>query len=153
MNVLILLVWILLMAFVFAKVEVNIEGEHGWAANLPTWRIEDHVLLDIFWGGRAITGYHVWMFLFMALAFHLPLILTQQFSLPIEARIMGSLGLFWIVEDFLWFVINPAFGIRRFQRALIPWHKFWFGPVPLDYVTMSSVSCILIWWSYRVAGI
>ena len=47
----------LLLAFFFAKVEVHIEGPGGWAANLPTWRIEQHVLLDLFWGGRAMTGW------------------------------------------------------------------------------------------------
>jgi hypothetical protein len=56
---------VLALAYLFARVEVEIEGEAGWAANLPTWRIEEHLLLDIFWGGRALTGYHLWMFSFI----------------------------------------------------------------------------------------
>jgi hypothetical protein len=43
-----MLFWALLMAFFFANVEIQIEGAAGWAANLPTWRIEHHWLLDIF---------------------------------------------------------------------------------------------------------
>src|SRR5690242_5379610 len=41
----------LLLAFFFAHAEIEIEGAGGWAANLPTWRIERHWLLDLFWGG------------------------------------------------------------------------------------------------------
>jgi hypothetical protein len=46
-----LLLWVVLAAFFFAQVEIQIEGPAGWASSLPTWRIEDHWLLDIFWGG------------------------------------------------------------------------------------------------------
>ena len=42
------LVWVVLMAIAFAKVEIQIEGAAGWAASLPTWRIEKHWLLDLF---------------------------------------------------------------------------------------------------------
>jgi hypothetical protein len=104
---------VLALAYLFARVEVEIEGEAGWAANLPTWRIEEHLLLDIFWGGRALTGYHLWMFSFIGLVFHFPLFFMGQWSWQLEATIMASIMLFWIVEDYLWFVINPAFGWRR----------------------------------------
>jgi hypothetical protein len=50
--------WVVLLAYFFANVEIQIEGSAGWAANLPTWRIEHHWLLDLFWGGRPMTGYH-----------------------------------------------------------------------------------------------
>jgi len=54
----------------FAEVEIQIEGAAGWASSL---RLEDrdHWLLDLFWGGRPMTGYHAWVFSFMFLAFHL----------------------------------------------------------------------------------
>lgn len=41
-----------ILALFFAKVEIMIESADGWAIALPTWRIESHPLLDIFWGGR-----------------------------------------------------------------------------------------------------
>ena len=53
---------VFLLGFFFAKLEIAIEGDAGWAENLPTWRIEGHWLLDIFWGGRVMTGYHAWAF-------------------------------------------------------------------------------------------
>ena len=101
-----LLVWITLTAIFFAEVEIQIEGPAGWAASLPTWRIEHHWLLDIFWGGRPLTGYHAWAFSFMFLVFHLGVFITQKWSWRIETRIIAALMLFWIIEDFLSMRIN-----------------------------------------------
>ena len=142
------LAWIAILAFFFANVEIQIEGGAGWAANLPTWRIESHPLLDIFWGGKPMTGYHLWIFSFMALAFHLPVFMTGRFSLKLEARILGSVMVFWIVEDFLWFVLNPAFGLSRFRPESVPWHKHWVLGVPVDYVVFLVLGSLLIWYSY-----
>ena len=146
-SALIYLGWVLVLAFVFAKVEVNIEGATGWAGNLPTWRVERHPLLDLFWGGRPLTGYHVWVFLFMALVFHLPLFFARPFEWRLEARVLGGLMIFWIVEDFLWFVLNPAFGLRKFRKSLVPWHRHWIGPLPTDYVTFTLAGALLLWYS------
>lgn len=138
------LLWVLLVAFLFAQVEIQIEGAAGWAAALPTWRIEKHWLLDIMWGGRPLTGYHVWVFSFMALVFHLPMFFASHWSWRHESRVLGGLMLFWIAEDFLWFVLNPAFGIAKFDPATIPWHKHWLLGMPTDYLTFSAFGLLLI---------
>lgn len=85
---------VLVLAYLFARVEVEIEGEAGWAANLPTWRIEEHPLLDLFMGGRALTGYHLWMFAFIGLVFHFPLFFIGRWSPELEARVLASIMLF-----------------------------------------------------------
>ncbi|HSQ77288.1 MAG TPA: hypothetical protein VLN91_00195, partial [Nitrospirota bacterium] len=59
-----------------------------------------------------------------------------------------ALMLFWIIEDFLWFVLNPAFGINNFSQNKIPWHKQWFLGMPVDYWTFTIVSALLMWLSY-----
>lgn len=142
----------LLLAFFFAKVEVHIEGPNGWAANLPTWRIEQHILLDLFWGGRAMTGYHAWVFSCIALFFHLPPVFSGEWSWHGEARVLASLMLFWVSEDFLWFVINPAVGVRRFHRAFATWHKAWWGFAPVDYWIFLAISAALHCWWLRAAS-
>lgn len=147
-NLLGLMGGLIALGFLFAKVEIQIEGGQGWAAGLPTWRLERHVLLNIFWGGRPLTGYHVWIFSFMAGVFHLPLLLTGTASWMLEIRILGSLMVFWILEDFFWFVFNPAYGLRRFRREQIPWHKHWIGPVPTDYASFMLVGGSLLLYSY-----
>jgi hypothetical protein len=147
-SILAVLLYVVLLALFFAQVEIQVEGASGWAASLPTWRIEQHWLLDWFWGGRPMTGYHAWVFSFMALAFHLPAVLLQRWSWRIELRILGALALFWIVEDWLWFVMNPAFGLARFAPQFVPWHRNWLGPMPADYWTFGTVGLLLLLWSF-----
>jgi hypothetical protein len=144
------LAWVLLLAFFFAQIEIVIEGGDGWAANLPTWRIEKHWLLDIFWGGRAMTGYHAWAFPFIALFFHFPLFFMGHWSWRAECRVLGCVMLFWIVEDFLWFVLNPAFGLARFHATAIPWHKHWLWLAPADYWLYSGCMILMLWLSFRL---
>ena len=140
---------VVLLAGVFAQVEIQIEGAAGWAAGLPTWRIDHHPLLDLFWGGRPLTGYHVWVFLFMALVFHFGLLVHGRPTWRREARILGALMLFWILEDALWFALNPAFGLARLNPASVPWHIHWLWGVPTDYVTFTAVGGALLWASFR----
>jgi hypothetical protein len=120
------------MAFFFANVEIQIEGSAGWAANLPTWRIEKHWLLDIFWGGRAMTGYHAWVFAFMALA-------------------LAGVMTFWMVEDFVWFVANPAYGWAKFDPAHVAWHPHWLLGVPVDYWIGLGGAVLILWLLHRPA--
>lgn len=135
------------MAFFFAKVEIHIEGPHGWATSLPTWRIERHRLLDWFFGGRAMTGYHAWMLPFMALAFHFPAVATWSWSWALEARMLAAMFVFWIVEDLLWFVLNPAWGLRRFTPREATWHKRWLLGAPVDYWVFALLAAGLLWWA------
>ncbi len=141
--------WVGVLAFFFANVEIQIEGAAGWAAGLPTWRIERHPLMDLFWGGRALTGYHVWVFAFMILVFHLGIFLSGTFSGRLELRVLGCIMLFWILEDFLWFVLNPAFGLAKFNPAHVPWHKHWLLGVPADYLSTTALGAVLVTLSYR----
>ena len=89
-QLLILFTYVSVLAYFFANVEIANEGFAGWAADLPTWRIEKHWALDLFWGGRAMTGYHAWVFPFIALFFHSTYFFLKSF--------LGKLNLkFWPV--------------------------------------------------------
>ena len=146
-----LICWVALLGLFFAMTEIQIEGANGWACSLPTWRIEKHWLLDIFWGGRPMTGYHAWVFSFMFLAFHLPHAINGSFSLRLEVRCVGALMIFWIIEDFLWFVLNPCFGLARFAPQFVPWHKHWLLGMPTDYLVFTAIGLFLLAWSYARA--
>ncbi len=140
------------LAFFFAMTEIQIEGPHGWAGKLPTWKIESHPLLDLFWGGRPMTGYHAWVFAFMLLAFHLPHVMHGRVTFLLEVRSIGSIMFFWIMEDMFWFFMNPAFGLSRLRPEYVPWHKHWFLGVPADYVTFGLAGIVLILVSFYRTG-
>jgi hypothetical protein len=126
--------YLLVTAFVFARVEIEIEGPDGWAEKLPTWRISNK-WTKLFYGNRPLTGYHFWLQLFVLMMAHLPFALRAwHWSWAMELRVVGFIILFFIVEDFLWFVLNPAYGIRRFRREHIWWHQpTWWWIMPRDY--------------------
>ena len=148
LQLLLTLAIVVVLAYLFANAEVHIEGDAGWASSLPTWRIEHHWLLDIFWGGRAMTGYHAYVFSFIAIFFYFPVFFLAQWSWHMEARIIASIMLFWIVEDFLWFVINPAFGWKRFRPEFVAWHRNWVCGAPVEYWLFSALAAALFWISY-----
>jgi hypothetical protein len=148
-RVALMLAWIVLLAVFFAETEIQIEGASGWAASLPTWRIEKHWLLDLFWGGRAMTGYHAWVFPCVAMFFHFPFFMLQQWSWRLEARAVASIMLFWVCEDFLWFMLNPAYGLARFHPGGILWHQRWLAGLPADYWLGLVAAALLFPYSYR----
>jgi len=145
------LIAVLVGAFLWAKLEVEIEGKHGWAKKLPTWRIEKHFLLDLFMGGRALTGYHAWAFTFVGFAFHLPMIWADYWSWALECEILGSLMLFWVAEDFLWFMLNPHYGWSRYRQQEIEWHPKWFWILPADHWAMIAFGLFLLSWAHYSA--
>ena len=147
-----LILWVVVLGFYFAQLEIQIEGPHGWAGRLPTWRISDHWLLDLFMGGRILTGYHFWAFCFMALVFHLHFFMRGDFSWRLECRTIGCIMSFWIIEDFTWFVCNPAYGWTRLTAEHVPWHKVWILGVPVDYIVLLGVGLALIIASFRGEG-
>ena len=142
MEHLIVIVYLLMTAVAFAMVEINIEGANGWASSLPTWRIHNK-WTKLIYGNRPLTGYHLWLQLFVLLMAHLPFALfLWSWSWMQELRIMGFVILFYIVEDFMWFVLNPAFGIRRFRRENIWWHApLWWWFMPRDYWVFIVLGC------------
>jgi hypothetical protein len=128
-----------------AWLEVQIEGEHGWAAKLPTWRgrpawaRHDSLFFRALGagfrfmsGGNELTGYHLAMISFVFCSMMLPLALTP-FSPALLWRCLGFFFVTLVTWDFLWFVINPAYGVRRFHKQAIKWHPRWIGPVPASY--------------------
>lgn len=121
--------WVL--CYLLANLEVQIEGANGWASQLPTWRSFDPRLTWIF-GGRPVTGYHVYLNLLLLSFFHFPLVLAG-FSWEKEARLLSGFMLLAVVWDFLWFVVNPHFGMQKYSAENIWWFKHWVFGFPVDY--------------------
>jgi hypothetical protein len=102
-----------------------------------------------------MTGYHAWVFPFVMLSFHLPMLFVGRWTPKLEARALASTMLFWIIEDALWFVCNPAFGWQGLRPGAVGesgcawWHIHWFLGLPSDYWVFSVVGSLLLWWSFR----
>jgi hypothetical protein len=81
--------------------------------------------------------------------FHLPFFMLQQWSWRLEARAIASIALFWVSEDFLWFMLNPAYGWAGFSPGRAVWHKHWWGGAPIDYWLALAGAASLYGYSYR----
>ena len=128
--------YLFVLAFFLALLEVQIEGRHGWAKKLPTWR--PHAgkwyarLYAKIMGGKELTGYHAAIFGFVLALLHFPFFSGAQWSWEGELWVLSLFFLFDIVWDFLWFIVNPHYGLNRFEASYVVWHKKWIGPLPLD---------------------
>ena len=134
------------LAFLFAKVEIEIEGGDGWAAKLPTWRLQNR-LTDLLYGGRPLTGYHLWLTLFLIGMFHLPLAFAG-FSAALWAKCLSSYLLVTAAWDLQWFVWNPAWGFDALRAREVPWFRRKLLGLPVDYFmgyAVSGVATALIW--------
>ena len=136
----VLAAWAVLMALL----EIEIEGRHGWAERLPTWyRVRGPAARTYrFIGGtRPLTGYHLMMFPIPLLMLHYPYVAGADWSLAAEASTI-AVFLAWIIAwDYLWFVLNPYWGVRRFRRGAVWWYPgAWVGPLPLDYLLAVGAS-------------
>lgn len=134
------------IAWVLAQLEIQIEGPHGWAEKLPTWRWDSPSVLR--WAGKPITGYHVYLLAFILLFMHFPLV-SQGWSVEREGVTMSLFFLLAVFWDFLWFVCNPHFGLARFNAAKVWWFKKWFLGLPASYFTGLLLSAA----AYAVPGL
>ncbi|OGO00827.1 MAG: hypothetical protein A2Y90_00390, partial [Chloroflexi bacterium RBG_13_52_12] len=116
----------------------------GWAAKTPAWRLEKGWLVKIT-GGRPITGYHVFMTIFLMAMVHLPLFFVV-WSWRLESLLFGFYLGMVLLEDFFWFVFNPYYGIKSFRKGKIWWHKQWWGPVPSLYWILLPIVVLLIYF-------
>ena len=138
-----LLFFLFIISFFIAKLEINIEGKGGWARNLPTWKVKNR-LTAVIWGDLPLTGYHLWLIGSVLLFLHFPFFLGLLWSLGLEFEIIALFFFFWMLEDFFWFVLNPSYGIRKFNKESIVWHSKWIGRVPISYVKFFSAGAIML---------
>ncbi len=146
---LIFAVELLLCAISFAILEIQIEGPDGWAARLPTWRV-DNRWTRLLWDGKPLTGYHVSMLLFVAALAHLVYVVDPRAPFgQTELRVAAFLILLFVLEDWLWFVLNPAYGLRKFRREHVWWHAtHWWWIMPSTYwlsIPFGMVLYVLSW--------
>lgn len=121
--------FIIVTAILLAKVEIQIEGKDGYAKNFPiTWRTRNK-WVRIFLTG---TSYHLYMGLFLLVFVHLGFVVGWPWSPAKEMLVLSFLVLMTVAEDFLWFVLNPHYGVRKFRAKEVGWFQ-WVWGVPIWY--------------------
>ncbi len=137
-----LFVWTLALAYFLAQLEIQIEGKYGWAEKLPTWRFSNR-LTDFVLTDKPLTGYHLWQFVLVFLFFHFPFAIATKWGIKLELIILSYYFFLLIFEDFLWFVLNPNYGIGKFKKEYISWHKQWIWIFPKGYYKGLAAAGIL----------
>jgi len=140
-------IYIFLLALILAILEVQIEGAHGWAKNLPTWRANPQKwyakIYTKIMGGKEMTGYHLALFSMIFILFHFPYASGLNWTISNEISTIIFFLFFIVVEDYLWFVVNPHFTVKNFKINHLFWHKKWLLKLPRDYWTAVLLSLIL----------
>lgn len=138
----------LITSILLALLEIQTEGKYGWAEKLPTWRFNLKLFDSIPGLNGAFTGYHIYLFVSVLFLMHLPF-MFMRWDIHSEAIILSAYMIITRWEDFLWFVLNPNFGLKKFKKEYIPWHEHWLGFLPLQYYYSISIWIVLFLYGFR----
>ena len=132
------------LALWFALIEIEIEGRHGWALRLPTWvrtRGPAGRIYGASSGGMPLTGYHLFMASLPLVILQLPFGYGEDWTIAAEVMVLATYMAFAIGWDYLWFILNPAYGLARFRRGQVWWYSGpWIGRLPFEYYAAIALS-------------
>jgi hypothetical protein len=168
MDLIVTNVYIFILAATFAILEIQIEGKDGWAKNLPTWRPSSkNFLVQLYskiMSGKELTGYHLSVFFLAFLILNLPFAFGFPFTLENFLKIVSLYFIFCALWDFLWFILNPHYSLKKFKEEHLSFHhRKWFLGLPIDYFYGIAASFlvlipliinngqILYWWMSSLA--
>jgi len=84
-----LIIFAIIASIFLALLEIQIEGENGWASKLPTWRFKNPFHKVFNW--PYITGYHIFLNLFLVFILQLPFFVGIAFNSKNE-KFIGLIG-------------------------------------------------------------
>lgn len=123
---------LVMLSLLFAKLEIHIEGDQGWANDLPTWKKNI--------GGFVLTGYHLFLWTFLIVVFHLPFLLTTWTPTK-EYFTLSFLFSLLLLEDAFWFFLHPDF-----EEKEDTWrHPKVGGVVPYFFFIAGAVALVSAW--------
>lgn len=136
------------IALLIALVEIETEGKYGWAEKSATWskRIPTPKLFRLFSGTRTLTGYHLFLNIFLLLFMHATFVFSGNFSIDREFELLATYLTWTVYWDFLWFILNPYYGWQAFSPKAV----WWFGEepwvlnkLPLKYFIQIGITLLL----------
>lgn len=132
-------VWGAMVAMAFW--EAYVEGRNAWDKGKLGWKIR-------VMNGFTLTAYHFFLFWVM-----FPLLLALPFVVSgWDARLFGIIASAYfsgmVLEDFLWFVVNPVVSMKEWDEGFASFHawiKFGRFRIPAGYV-LGIAAALLSWW-------
>lgn len=138
-----------LVALSIALFEIELEGKFGWAEKSATWskRMNFPKIFRLFSGARVLTGYHIFLNIFLFLFMHAPFFFGLEFNLVNELRLLVIYLVWTMFWDFLWFILNPYYGWKKFAPKAVWWfgEEPWvFNKLPLKYFVQIGISIVIV---------
>ena len=142
MNTLLIFIWIYAAMIAMSFWEAYVEGRNPWDKRKLSWKIK---LGENF----VLPAYHFYVFGVMwPLLLTLPFIIygwdTKLFGIIVSAYFSGM-----VIEDYGWFVVNPAVKLREFWTDFsdyYPWLKIKGNKIiPSGYI-LGIVVAVLSWY-------
>jgi len=116
--------YIMIYAILFSLLEIEMEGKYGWAENMPTPKFF-----------YSFTLYHTIM--------NIIVILTLTYSLHFNSKpleIIFYIMAWFLIEDTMWFMLNPHYTIKGYKRENIWWQgkqEWYFGMPAQNYIGLA----------------
>jgi hypothetical protein len=128
-----------IVAFCFlAFAEAEVEGKYGGGGkNAKFFKF----------GPITVRRYHFY-FLYVSIPLFLFLsVIAAGFSWKLVGILASGALIGGIFEDFLWFVVNPNYGIKKFNSKDAYWLRWWkFGKFELPYFYITNpITALVIW--------
>jgi len=146
------------IALLLALVEIEVEGRFGWAEKTSTWYRTKGFLVKVWHilaGRKPLTGYHMFFNILILLFIHSGFILGLTWNLETELKLLSSYFILVTSWDFLWFILNPDYGIKNFKKDKIWWFNksTWvFEIFPIDYLIAVVISFLVAFLNYKLTS-
>lgn len=140
MNALLIFFWVYAAMISLSFVEAYVEGRNAWDKGKYGWKIR--------LGKFIFSGYHFFLFIiFLPMLFLLPLVIygwnLKLFGILASAYFSGI-----ILEDFAWFIVNPAVKFKEFFTDFTdfyPWIRIHGRKIiPAGYI-LGIIIAFLFW--------
>ena len=149
--------FLLLLATLFAIFEIEAEGKYGWGEKFPTWYRTNGLVAKLYgaFTHKALTGYHAALFFVPVLIFLWPSVATNTMSWVGTFAALANYFAWVVLWDFIWFVLNPHYGIKQFRRTSVWWFSrepWLFGRIPFGYISSWATALALAAISGGISG-
>ena len=124
------------LSFIFALIEIELEGKFGWAEQTPTPNLGA--------AKNSLTLYHLYMALFMFLAFATIFFVNSEINSANLIYMFAIVLWFFTLEDLFWFVLNPNYKLPGLKNAW--WHNKIDNRFPIIYIIFPILSTFLAFY-------